>query len=92
MLYFYATWCPLCKEELKDLYAAFNDIEKENIIAFRVNYKDGETQKEEKQLAKEFGVAYQHTKIFIKDGERIHKTPETWNKVQYDEEVIRIFN
>ncbi|MBT3419382.1 MAG: DUF3179 domain-containing protein [Candidatus Magasanikbacteria bacterium] len=92
MLYFYATWCPLCKEELKDLYAAFNDIEKENIIAFRVNYKDGETQKEEKQLAKEFGVAYQHTKIFIKDGERIHKTPETWNKVQYEEEVIRIFN
>lgn len=53
------------------------------VIGFRVNYNDNQTDNDECNLAREFGVAYQHTKIFVKNGTRILKSPEGWNKDRY---------
>jgi len=87
-LYFYANWCPICKKETAEaLYPAFNELERTDIVGFRVNYNDNETDSDEKALAKEFGVAYQHTKVFVKDGQRILKSPESWDKNRYFEEI-----
>lgn len=88
VLYFYAEWCPICKEEVRDaLYPAFNELTTSDIIGFRVNYNDNDTDADEKALAREFGVAYQHTKVFLKNGVRVLKSPESWNKARYMQEI-----
>ena len=88
VLYFYANWCPICKKEVADsLYSAFNELTRGNVVGFRVNYNDDQTDNNEVSLAREFGVAYQHTKVFVKNGQRILKSPEEWNKDRYLSEI-----
>ncbi|MEK7554652.1 MAG: thioredoxin family protein [Patescibacteria group bacterium] len=88
VLYFYANWCPTCKAEVRDaLYPAFNELTRDDVIGFRINFNDDETDAIEKALAKEFGVAYQHTKVFVKNKARILKSPESWNKDRYATEI-----
>lgn len=86
-LYFYANWCPLCRAEFPNMEAAFNTLEGYDVVGFRVNYNDNQTDKFEKELAKEFGVAYQHTKVFVKDGARVLKSPEQWSFERYLQEI-----
>jgi len=90
VLYFYANWCPLCKAETKEaLYPAFNELTHDTVVGFQVSYSDNETSAEEKALAREFGVGYQHTKVFVKDGKRLLKSPEGWNKERYLAEITK---
>jgi thioredoxin 1 len=87
VLYFYANWCPTCKAEQPKAHAAFDEFTGDDVIGFRVNYNDNQTDADEKELAKEHGVGYQHTKVFIKNGERILKSPESWDKNRYLSEI-----
>lgn len=88
VLYFYANWCPICKEEVSNaLYPTFNELTTDRVIGFRINYNDSETDDNERNLAREFGVAYQHTKVFLKNGQRVLKSPEQWDKSRYLEEI-----
>lgn len=87
VLYFYANWCPICREEFPKMQAAFNELTTDQVIGFRVNYNDDETDADEKSLAREFGVAYQHTKVFLKNGSRVLKAPDGWDKDRYLTEI-----
>ncbi|OGY43617.1 MAG: hypothetical protein A2729_03645 [Candidatus Buchananbacteria bacterium RIFCSPHIGHO2_01_FULL_39_14] len=89
LLYFYANWCPLCKQEQPEIIAAFNQLQNENIIGFRVNYKDSETDDSEVAIATQFGIAYQHTKVILKENKIIIKAPNSWNKEKYVEEIAK---
>ena len=68
LLFFYAKWCPYCIEQdprFEKIIPTHNG----GVVAFRVNFNDTDTDADEKALAKEFGVAYQHTHFFIgRDG------------------------
>ena len=88
-LYFYANWCPTCKAEFPIMQEAFNELSTDKVIGFRVYYNDDQTDNDEKNLAKEFGVAYQHTKVFVKNGQRILKSPESWDDKRYDMEISK---
>ena len=93
VLYFYANWCPLCVEEVSEaLYPIFHELTRDDVIGFRVNYNDSDTDENEKNLAREFGVAYQHTKVFVKNGVRILKSPESWDKARYVSEIEKAAN
>lgn len=87
VLYFYANWCPICKEELPRPYSAFDELSTDKVVGFRINYNDSQTDEDEKELARQFGVPYQHSKVFVKDRERILKAVETWDKQKYLEEI-----
>lgn len=86
-LYFVANWCPICKIELPKLYAAFNELTTDKVIGFQVNYNDSETDSNEKNLAREFNVTYQHTKVFLKNGKQVLKSPESWSKERHLSEI-----
>lgn len=87
VLYFYANWCPICIAEFPVMQSAFNAQTTNNLIGFRVNYNDNQTDNDEKNVAREFGVAYQHTKVFVKGGQRILKSPEGWDEKRYISEM-----
>jgi len=91
VLYFYADWCPICQREVAgSFYPAFESLDDEDLVGFRVNFNDGNTDSYEKELAKEFGVAYQHTKVIVRDGERLLKSPEEWDKDRYLSEINKL--
>lgn len=73
-LFFYANWCPTCREQDPRLQRVL-PTHMGGVVGFRVNFNDTETDADEKALAKEFGVTYQHTGFFIaKDGSVKQKT------------------
>lgn len=72
LLFFYANWCPTCARQEPINVATFNNLGQTNLISFRVNYNDTDTSKEEEDLAKEFGVPYQHNFYLLnQSGEQI---------------------
>ncbi|MEK7630549.1 MAG: thioredoxin family protein [Patescibacteria group bacterium] len=83
VLYFYANWCPICRVEFPEAQKAFNELNDDRVVGFRINYEDSDVTPDEKVLAREFNITYQHTKVLIKNGKRILKAPETWNKDRY---------
>ncbi len=87
VLYFYANWCPICKIEFPQAKAAFNELNTDRVVGFRVNYKDNQTDADEENLARQFGVPYQHTKVFLKNGKQILKAPDSWDKTRYITEI-----
>jgi len=64
VLFFYASWCPLCKPVNAELEEKVNQIPSDSTV-IRVHYNDPETDQEEKNLAKKYGVTYQHTFVQI---------------------------
>lgn len=75
VLFFYANWCPTCIPVDKVFMNQESQIP-EGISVIRINYNDTETDKEEKDLAKKYGITYQHTFVQIdSDGNEVTK----WN-------------
>jgi len=87
VLYFYAGWGPLCKEEFPMMIKVFNTLSADRIIGFRVNFNDSSTDTDEKSLAGKFGVGYQHTKVILKNGQLLLKSPETWNEERFSQVI-----
>lgn len=75
-LEFYANWCPICRAQAPKLVEGFNALTDDSVVGFRVNYNDDQTDEDEKKLAKDFGVSYQHTHVIVKDGKVISKSTD----------------
>ncbi len=86
VLFFYASWCPTCKPADASFTQNVNDIP-DDVTVIRVNYNDPETDQEEKDLAKKYGITYQHTFVQIdSDGNEVTK----WNGGQIEELLSKI--
>lgn len=64
VLYFYASWCPICRVGNENFLANADKIP-EDVVVIRTNYNDPDTNQEEKDLAKKYGITYQHTFVQI---------------------------
>jgi len=81
VLYFYANWCPICRPLDKEISENTSKIP-EGVVILRVNYNDSDTDQEEKDLAKKYGITYQHTFVQIdENGNEITR----WNGGQIEE-------
>lgn len=87
---FYANWCPICRAEEPEILAGFDSLIENRLIGFRVNFNDSDTDSDEKQLAKDFNVPYQHTKIILKEGKEILRSVDQWDKGQFIKEIEKI--
>lgn len=86
VLFFYASWCSTCRPADANFKENINKIP-ENVSLIRVNYNDSDTDLEEKDLAKKYGISYQHTFVQIdSEGNEITK----WNGGQIDELLSNI--
>lgn len=83
-LNFYANWCPVCRAETPVIDAGFNSLNSDKIVGFKVNFKDSDTDEDEKKLASEFSIPYQHTKIFLVNGQEVDRYPNQWSKEDFD--------
>lgn len=61
--YFYANWCPICAKERPNVLAAFNEMNYPNVVGFEVHFNDNEVTKDDENIARQFGISYQHTTI-----------------------------
>lgn len=86
VLFFYASWCPTCKPADADFTQNLSKIP-EDVTVIRVNYNDPETDQEEKDLAKKYGITYQHTFVQIDGAEEV---VTKWNGGQLDELLSNI--
>lgn len=86
VLFFYASWCPTCRPADANFKENMSKIP-EDVTLIRVNYNDPETDQEEKDLAKKYGITYQHTYVQIDGaGKEITK----WNGGQINELLSNI--
>lgn len=90
-LNFYASWCPICKAEQPDLFAAFNELSNPEVVGYRIHFNDNEEDADDKEMAKKFGVTYQHTKVIInKNGEVALKSLEAYSKEKVINEINKV--
>ena len=75
VLFFYASWCPTCRPAGTDLTNNKSKIP-EDVVVFRVNYNDPDTDQDEKDLAKKYNITYQHTYVQI---DALGKQVAKWN-------------
>ncbi|MBP7842907.1 thioredoxin family protein [Candidatus Woesebacteria bacterium] len=81
VLFFYANWCPTCKPADASFTQNLTQIPAD-VTVIRVNYNDTETDQAEKDLAKKYGITYQHTFVQIDaNGNEVTK----WNGGGIDE-------
>ncbi len=92
ILYFTANWCPICKREIQQMKEALKQIDNDDVIVFEVHIRDNVTTDEEEAIAREHGVAFQHTKVFVQDRERQLKDPSSWNTQRYIDEITSALN
>lgn len=86
VLFFYASWCSTCKPADTNFKENVGKIPEDTTL-IRVNYNDPETDQEEKDLAKKYGITYQHTFVQI---DSMGKEITTWNGGQINELLSKI--
>jgi thiol-disulfide isomerase/thioredoxin len=70
VLFFYASWCPTCIPADQDLLRNQDQIPTD-VTVIRVNYNDPDTDATEKELAKKYGITYQHTFVQIDSTDQV---------------------
>ena len=86
VLFFYASWCSTCRPADANLTENSGKIP-EDVSVIRVNYNDPETDQDEKDLAKKYGIVYQHTFVQI---DSMGKEVTKWNGGQIQELLSNI--
>jgi thiol-disulfide isomerase/thioredoxin len=89
-LYFYATWCPICAAERPNVLAAFDELSDPRAVGFEVHYKDDQSNAEDAEAARLFGIPYQHTVVILApDGTEAYRSLEPISKDTIKSEIAK---
>lgn len=83
ILYFYSNECSSCRDELAELQDAFNKLVTDQVVGFKVLYNASSEDKTGQALADQLGVTGDNTKIFLKNGNTLLKTTDSWDQEGY---------
>jgi hypothetical protein len=61
-----------------------------DVVAFRINYQDSDTDTDEEDLARELGVSSRFTKVIFVDGDPVFNQPASWGKDDYAAELEKV--
>jgi len=86
VLFFFSNWCATCRSANGSFTQNIAQVP-DDVQIIRVNYGDGETNQEEKDLAQKYNVAYRHT--FVQIDAQGNKVTE-WNGGQTEELLAKI--
>lgn len=89
---FYANWCPICRAEAPEIHAGFDALTTDQLVGFRVNFNDSDTDEAEKALAEQFEVPYQHYKVILQGGKAVFTSPDQWDREIFATEVGKFVN
>lgn len=90
-IYVYATWCPICAAERPSILAAFDELDSPTAVGFETHWIDGQDNNEDHDLQRTFGVAQQHTHIFLKkDGSVAEKIFTPISKDEIKSKILNI--
>lgn len=90
-IYVYATWCPICAAERPSILAAFDELDSPTAVGFETHWIDGQDNDEDHDLQRTFGVAQQHTHIFLKkDGNVAEKIFTPISKDEIKSKILNI--
>lgn len=78
------------KEITEAFYPAMSVLDNPSVIGFVANFGKNASQSET-EVARLYGVSLSKTKIVLKDGERLFKSFQNWNKDRYIKELNTIF-
>ena len=87
VLLFYTDGCTICEGELGQLKVGSSELNDNNIITFRVHYKDSKSNAMTNELAIQFGVSEENTKVVLKNGQPVVKSSEWWNEDKFETQV-----
>ena len=80
VLFFYANWCPTCRPADAEFQNRMSEIP-DGVIVVRINYNDDATDADEKTLADQYRITYQHTFVLLENGVEVKR----WNGGGIDE-------
>lgn len=86
VLFFYANWCSTCLPADTN-FSQNSDKIPTDLTLIRVNYNDSDTDTEEIELARKYGVTYQHTFVQIDNNSDV---VTKWNGGQIEELVANV--
>ena len=86
VLFFYANWCPTCRPADAN-FRTNMELLPADVQVIRVNYNDTETDAEERELASQYSVTYQHTFVQIDTQGNV---VTRWNGGQIEELLANI--
>lgn len=89
LLNFYSTECAYCQNDNDAAIAAFDSMDYEDVVGFRVMFNDPTSTLDDKNIALKYGVENLNTKVIIKGGKRVFKVTDTWNKQLFIDEINR---
>lgn len=89
LLNFYSTECTYCQNDNDAAIAAFDSMEYEDVVGFRVLFNDPASTLDDKNIALKYGVETLNTKVIVKGGKRVFKATDTWNKQTFIDEINR---
>jgi thiol-disulfide isomerase/thioredoxin len=88
VLYFFSNWCPICHKSLPNRLAVFNKLQDSQVVGFKVDYADANTERAETLLAQELKVTSQSTTLIIKNGREVFRFIGDMERDQIISEIL----
>ncbi|MGV8171277.1 MAG: hypothetical protein ACP5OA_01115 [Candidatus Woesearchaeota archaeon] len=89
LLYFYSLQSAPSIADQATVHSAFNEMTNPNIIGFRVNIDDDNTDASEDKLASDLGVETAGEKVILKNGAILQQTSKSWNANDYIRQITQ---